>query len=111
MWAHPGKKLLFMGQEFGQDAEWAEGRELDWGLLDSPATGASPRLMGDLNGSTWSQDTTPDGFRGSAPTTRATTQITFVRWGSDGSALVCVSRSGRRGLRAAACRSPASGPR
>ena len=49
MWAHPGKQLLFMGQEFAQGAEWAESRSLDWWLLDAPDHRGVARLVGDLN--------------------------------------------------------------
>ncbi|MDR1359588.1 MAG: 1,4-alpha-glucan branching protein GlgB [Deltaproteobacteria bacterium] len=49
MWAHPGKKLLFMGGEFGQWNEWSERRELDWALLDFPAHRGIHDLVRDLN--------------------------------------------------------------
>ena len=49
MWAHPGKKLLFMGGEFGQWKEWNENKELDWNLLSYPAHDGIRRLVGDLN--------------------------------------------------------------
>ncbi len=49
MWGHPGKKLLFMGQEFGQTREWSEERSLDWDLLQFwPHAGLS-QLVRDLN--------------------------------------------------------------
>jgi 1,4-alpha-glucan branching enzyme len=49
MWGYPGKKLLFMGQEFAQRDEWNESRALDWQLLDQPAHHGMRRLLGDLN--------------------------------------------------------------
>ena len=49
MWAHPGKQLLFMGTEFGQESEWAESRELDWWLLDHPEHVGVQKLVVDLN--------------------------------------------------------------
>ena len=49
MWGYPGKKLLFMGQEFAQRAEWSEERALDWHLLDHAPHVGVQRLVGDLN--------------------------------------------------------------
>jgi 1,4-alpha-glucan branching enzyme len=49
MWGYPGKKLLFMGQEFAQRREWSEARALDWELLDAPAHQGVRRLVRDLN--------------------------------------------------------------
>jgi 1,4-alpha-glucan branching enzyme len=49
MWAHPGKKLLFMGGEIGQRSEWSEGRSVDWHLLEEPLHAGLQRFMRDLN--------------------------------------------------------------
>ena len=49
MWGHPGKKLLFMGQEFAQRREWSEARALDWELCGSAAHEGVRRLVRDLN--------------------------------------------------------------
>ncbi len=49
MWGYPGKKLLFMGQEFAQRREWNEDRALDWELRDAPAHEGVRNLVRDLN--------------------------------------------------------------
>jgi 1,4-alpha-glucan branching enzyme len=97
MWAHPGKQLLFMGQEFAQGAEWAESRSLDWWLLDAPDHRGVARLVSDLNRvysgtqALWSRDTTPDGFRWIDANDAAGNVYSFLRVGdgappADGSA-------------------------
>jgi 1,4-alpha-glucan branching enzyme len=50
MWGYPGKKLLFMGQEFAQRREWSEERALDWELRDAPSHEGVRNLVRDLNG-------------------------------------------------------------
>jgi 1,4-alpha-glucan branching enzyme len=49
MWGHPGKKLLFMGQEFGQEREWDFRGELDWGALGDPLHSGLSAVVGTLN--------------------------------------------------------------
>ena len=49
MWGHPGKKLLFMGQEFAQGHEWREDESLPWGLLNDERHAGMQRLVRDLN--------------------------------------------------------------
>ena len=68
MWAHPGKKLLFMGGEFGQLREWTETESLDWHLLEDSLHGGVQRLVQDLNrvygpeNALWEADGEPAGF-------------------------------------------------
>ncbi len=69
MWGYPGKKLLFMGQEFAQRREWSEARALDWDLLEAPAHEGVRRLLRDLNhvyrekAALHARDCEPEGFR------------------------------------------------
>jgi 1,4-alpha-glucan branching enzyme len=97
MWAHPGKQLLFMGQEFGQGHEWAESRSLDWWLLDGPDHRGVSRLVSDLNrvyretNALWSQDSDPAGFHWIDANDAAGNVYSFVRFGTDGSMLACVA--------------------
>jgi 1,4-alpha-glucan branching enzyme len=97
MWAHPGKQLLFMGQEFGQGGEWSEARSLDWWLLDAPEHRGVQRLITDLNrvyGETnalWSRDSDPAGFHWIDANDASGNVFSFLRFGTDGSALACIA--------------------
>ena len=97
MWAHPGKQLLFMGGEFGQESEWAESGSLDWGALDEPLHAGIQRLVADLNthyredAALWSADSRPEGFRWLDASDTAGNVIAFLRIGADGSQLACVA--------------------
>jgi 1,4-alpha-glucan branching enzyme len=68
MWTHPGKKLLFMGCEFGQSTEWNHDASPEWKLLDHPGHRAVQRLVRDLNRVYAAEpalhrtDSTPEGF-------------------------------------------------
>ncbi|MCK0196584.1 1,4-alpha-glucan branching protein GlgB [Ancylobacter sp. 6x-1] len=70
MWAHPGKKLLFMGQEFAQRREWSEARSLDWHLVwDGSLHQGVQRVVRDINAlyravpALHARDCEGDGFR------------------------------------------------
>jgi 1,4-alpha-glucan branching enzyme len=97
MWAHPGKQLLFQGQEFAQGGEWAESRSLDWWLLDDPGHRGVARLITDLNrtyretSALWSRDTEPSGFHWIDANDAAGNVYSFLRFGDDGSVIACVA--------------------
>ncbi|BAX96769.1 1,4-alpha-glucan branching enzyme GlgB [Mycobacteroides stephanolepidis] len=97
MWAHPGKQLLFMGQEFGQRAEWSDERGVDWFQLgeDGYSSGIAA-LTADLNAAyrqrraLWSQDTAPQGYSWIDANDSANNVLSFLRFGDDGSVLACI---------------------
>jgi 1,4-alpha-glucan branching enzyme len=98
MWAHPGGKLLFMGGELGQEAEWSEGRSLDWWLLDLPDHTGLQAALRDLNNvyvatpALWSGERDPSGFQWLVVDDAEHNVVAFVRYGDKGAApLACVA--------------------
>ncbi|MFI9504273.1 1,4-alpha-glucan branching protein GlgB [Nocardia sp. NPDC052566] len=95
-WAHPGKQLLFMGQEFGQFREWSHDRGLDWQELENPLHQGITTAVRDLNAvyrahpALWSQDTAPGGYSWIEADDSANNVLAFLRWGSDGSVVACL---------------------
>ncbi len=85
MWGHPGKKLLFMGGEFGQEHEWNHDQSLDWHLLDEPRHSGVQHLVRDLNRfyatepALHAVDDRPDGFQWIIGDDRAQSVFAFMR--------------------------------
>ena len=96
MWTHPGKKLLFMGQEFAQPSEWSESRELDWWLTEHPPHRGMQQLIADLNQiysshpALWELDHDQAGFRWIDSGNADQNILSFVRYSASGQALVVV---------------------
>ena len=89
MWAHPGKKLLFMGGELAQEQEWSADRSLDWHLLENAGHAGVQRLVGDLNRlyrdepALWERDFDPSGFTWLEAGDRAANTLAFARFSAD----------------------------
>ncbi|MEJ7137151.1 1,4-alpha-glucan branching protein GlgB [Amphibiibacter pelophylacis] len=96
MWAYPGKKLLFMGSEFGQGSEWAAQGELPWHLLEQPVNKGVHDLVRDLNHAYRSEralhelDIEGQGFAWIAHDDAGQSVIAFQRLDRDGHAIVAV---------------------
>ena len=98
MWAHPGKQLLFMGGEFGQEREWSHERALDWDLLERPEHEGVQRLVRDLNAvyksepALWDADYEPEGFTWLVADDADHNVFAFARFSHDGArTVVCVA--------------------
>ena len=85
MWGYPGKKLLFMGQEFAQRREWDEGRALDWNLREARAHEGVRSLVRDLNRlyaekpALHARDCEPEGFEWLVADDSANSVFAWVR--------------------------------
>lgn len=88
MYAHPGKKLLFMGQEFGQEREWSEARSLDWYILDQPGHQGLQNFVKKLNAlykkydAFYYNDCDQMGFEWINCNDNEHSQVSFIRRGS-----------------------------
>ena len=97
MWAHPGKKLLFMGCDFAQNEEWSESHSLDWHLTEYEEHGGVQRAVAALNKqytstpALWQKDTSPEGFTWIVGNDGAGNTLAFTRWADDGSSLVSIT--------------------
>jgi 1,4-alpha-glucan branching enzyme len=97
MWAHPGKKLLFMGSEFAQNDEWNESAGLQWYLTEYAEHQGVQKTVAELNNiyrstpALWEKDTNPEGFTWLVGNDGAANVVAFARWDEYASAVVSVT--------------------
>jgi 1,4-alpha-glucan branching enzyme len=95
MWAHPGRKLLFMGDELAQEREWDPAGSVDWHLTEEAGHAGVQRLVRDLNRVYRAEpalhelDSDPSGFRWLELEDAEANVLAFARFSRSGSALVC----------------------
>ncbi len=96
MWAHPGKKLLFMGSEFAQSGEWSDDRSLDWWLLQFGEHSGVRRTVSDLNRvyrdtpALWQRDSDPGGFEWIDANDASANCLSMLRWDDEGHPVAAV---------------------
>ena len=97
MWAHPGKKLLFMGCEFAQNDEWSSEKSLDWHLAQYDEHAGVQKLISDLNHlykksqALWQKDVFSDGFQWLVGDDASGNTLAFARWSDSGEVVVSVT--------------------
>jgi len=97
MWAHPGKKLLFMGGEFGQRREWQHEESLEWHVLDFAGHAGVQRWVQDLNAAYRAEpalhelDCSPEGFEWIDANDRENSTLSFIRKSKHGREIVLVA--------------------
>ena len=96
MWAQPGKKLLFMGDEIAQGTEWAHEGQVDWTVADRGLNRGVTRLVGDLNRlyrdypSLHETDTEPEGFEWAVANDSTNSVLAYFRRAGDGETVLVV---------------------
>ena len=97
MWAHPGKKLLFMGSEFAQNDEWSESAGLQWYLTEYGEHQGVQKCVAEINAlykqvpALWEKDSSPEGFTWLVGNDGEANLVAFARWDDQGTPFVCVT--------------------
>ncbi|RRJ86076.1 1,4-alpha-glucan branching protein GlgB [Gulosibacter macacae] len=114
-WGHPGKQLLFMGQEFGQPSEWNENKGLDWWLLENPTFSGVQRYVAELNKlyrehpALWELDHEPGGMQWISGEDADNSLLAFLRRDRSGGELACIFNFSNQALEGYRIGLPAGG--